>query len=83
MQQHLSKEENNLYQIIWNSISMPVAFLDLQGTIQKCNNAMLKLLNKPFDEIVGRKCYELIHQISEPHKECPLIKMKETFKNLS
>ncbi|MCF8229313.1 MAG: PAS domain S-box protein [Bacteroidales bacterium] len=44
------------------------------------NQNALDLLSKERSELVGRKCYEVIHCVDEPGDFCPLIKSKESHK---
>ncbi|MEW6379615.1 MAG: PAS domain S-box protein [bacterium] len=48
------------WQITFDTISDGVCLLDEEGKIVQCNQAMIKLLDKPPDEITGKKCGELI-----------------------
>lgn len=62
---------------IFDAINDPVCLLDPEGIILRCNKAMKTFLKKPYLEIIGRKCFELVHGISKPIKECPLAEMKK------
>jgi PAS domain S-box-containing protein/putative nucleotidyltransferase with HDIG domain len=62
----------------FDAISDAVSLLDLQGNILRCNQAMTDLLGKPFNEITGRTCWELVHGTSEPIAGCPIVRMRET-----
>jgi len=62
----------------FDSISDTVCLLDLQGTVQRCNKAFRNLADKPFQEIIGRSCYEVMHGSSEPIEDCPLIRMRDS-----
>jgi len=62
----------------FDAISDAVCVLDLEGKILRCNSAMANLLQKPFSEIEGRTCWELMHGTSEPIEGCPVARMKET-----
>ena len=44
----------------------------------QCNQAMADLLEKPFSEIIGRPCWEVVYGESGPIEECPVIRMKES-----
>jgi PAS domain S-box-containing protein len=62
----------------FDAISDAVFLMDMGGTVLRCNKAMTRLLGKPFSEIIGRPCWELVHGRSEPIEECPLVRMRET-----
>jgi PAS domain S-box-containing protein len=63
----------------FNAISDGVCIIDKsEGKILECNSAMTRFLKRPYDEIVGRSCCELLHNSSEPIKKCPLVRMYES-----
>ncbi len=62
----------------FDSISDTVCLLDLQGTVQRCNKAFRDLVDKPFQEIIGCSCNEVLYKSSEPIEDCPLIRMRDS-----
>jgi PAS domain S-box-containing protein/putative nucleotidyltransferase with HDIG domain len=52
-----------------------VCLLDGEGKVLQCNQAMASLVERPFNELIGRSCCELTHGFSEPTEDCPLIRM--------
>ena len=56
---------------IFESMSDMVYFTDRELNIKRINQAVLKKLGKPEEEIIGRKCYEIFHGKSEPWEKCP------------
>jgi PAS domain S-box-containing protein len=49
--------------------------------ILKLNKAGCENLGKQFEEIVGMKCYKVVHGLNEPIENCPCKKMLETGRN--
>jgi PAS domain S-box-containing protein len=73
--QYLNRE----WQETFNAITDGVCIIGKDGrTILQCNRAMTRFLKKPYEEIVGRNCCELIHNSPEPVKICPLQRMRQT-----
>lgn len=72
------KVSSQEWQTIFDAISDSVCMIDLEGTITRCNTAMTALLGKPYNEIIGFTCWELVHGTSEPIEGCPLVRMLET-----
>jgi PAS domain S-box-containing protein len=68
--EHVAQAEQEL-ENIFESISDLVYFNSRDYTIKKVNRAVLEKIGRPADEIIGRKCYEVFHGMSEPWKECP------------
>jgi len=62
----------------FDAINDAVALMDSEGRILKCNKAMANLLEKPFSEIIGRPCWELMHGTPDPIEDCPLVRIQET-----
>ncbi len=62
----------------FDAISDGVWLADREGKMLRCNEAMTKLLGRPFSEIIGRPCWELVHGTSEPIEDCPFKRMRET-----
>ena len=67
------------WQETFNAITDGVCIVDKSGgKILQCNSAMRRFLKRPYNEIIGRSCCELLHGSSEPVKRCPLVRMRET-----
>lgn len=62
----------------FDAISDSLFLLDLDGTILRCNKAMRDMLGKPFQEIVGRSCWEIVCRSSGFIEGCPLVRMRKT-----
>lgn len=56
----------------------PVALLGLDQTIRQCNRAFAEFTGLGYDEIVGRKCYALVHKTKEPPSDCPVSRTLNT-----
>lgn len=56
----------------------PVALLGVDHTIQKCNRAFAEFTGLGFEEILGQKCYALVHKTEEPPPKCPVLKSLKT-----
>lgn len=67
------------WQETFNAITDGVCIVDKNGgKILQCNKAMTRFLKRPYNEIIGRSCCELLHGSSVPVKRCPLVRMYET-----
>jgi len=64
----------------FDAIKDAVSIINVEGSIIRCNRAMADLLSKPFPEIIGRKCWELMHGSTKPIPECPIVRMKKSMK---
>ncbi|MBI5739406.1 MAG: GAF domain-containing protein [Nitrospirae bacterium] len=56
---------------IFESMSDMVYFTDNEYTIKRVNQAVVRRIGKPEEEIVGKKCYEIFHGKKEPWDACP------------
>jgi PAS domain S-box-containing protein len=64
--------------LVLDVMSELVAFQDLQMRILWANMAAGRSVGSVPDELVGRTCYEVWHQRSEPCENCPVVKSRET-----
>jgi PAS domain S-box-containing protein len=56
---------------IFESIPDMVFFIGSDYRIRKINKAVSKRLGKQPEEIIGEKCYKVLHGMSGPWEECP------------
>ena len=73
-------EEIHDWNMTFNSIFDAVCILGPDLKNQRCNKAMRKLLGKPENTIIDRKCHELVHTTKKPIKGCPMQRMEKTHK---
>ena len=62
---------------IFESMSDMVYFTDREMNIKRINQAVVKRIGKPEEEIIGKKCYEIFHGKSKPWENCPHLKSTE------
>jgi PAS domain S-box-containing protein len=55
-----------------------VSILALDGTVRRCNAALLRLLGLGPADVLGKKCYELMHDTHGFFEGCPYRKMLRT-----
>ena len=60
-----------------------ICLLDADFNIIKINEAMREFLGRPEEDIIGKKCWTLIHGTAEPPDFCPMTKMVESKKRES
>ena len=64
----------------FDAISDYAFTLDADFRIQRVNRATCEALKKQPDELIGRRCFEVLHGKNEPLPDCPLIKTLKTKK---
>jgi PAS domain S-box-containing protein len=62
----------------FDAIGDAVCLINSERKIIRCNKAMTNLLNKPFIDIIGKVCCELVHGSREPVESCPFEHMRKT-----
>ena len=70
------------WEATFDSISDMVSIHDKDFNLVRVNKAFCNLLKKKREEIIGKKCYEVLHERNEPWPECPhkqTMKVKEPF----
>lgn len=66
------------WQTTFDSMSDALCLLSLDGTILRANRAMATLTGVPSDDLVGRRCFNVVQNQAEPHRVCPLVKTVQT-----
>lgn len=61
----------------FDSIPDLIFITDTNHTISRANRAMAKYCGVRPEELPGRKCYEVFHNLSSPPSYCPLQSLKE------
>ena len=72
------KTSANDWKATFDAMDDCIWLLDREGTIQRCNRSMSRLLNLRTDEILGRKCYELMHGADSFNEGCAYGKTVQT-----
>lgn len=55
---------------IFDVMDHAVFLVDMEYRIADCNQALVDLLEKPRNEIIGQSCYEMMHGTLEPFPSC-------------
>jgi len=64
----------------FNSLEDVMLIIDRDYNIENINKIGLKLLGKIKEEVIGKRCYEVISGADSPIEECPCMKSLETKK---
>ncbi len=81
--QEASGISENKWQSLFNAVGDAIFLMDTDHKIRMCNKAMEDFVGKTNKEIVGRSCYELMHDSSRPVEGCPIQCMKGSLKRES
>jgi len=65
----------------FNSTEDLIMLLDKQFKIIRANLSTARFVGLDINEILGKKCYQLLHKTKAPPDICPLKKMKQTKKH--
>jgi PAS domain S-box-containing protein len=63
------------WDVTFNAINDLICLLGRDGTILQCNEGMRKFLDVARDQVVGRKCHEVMHGSGEFLEGCPYREM--------
>lgn len=74
------KRLNREWQLAYDNINSIIWFLNENFEITKTNNAVIKLLKLTPDEVLGKKCWEIVHKTKEPPSFCHTIRLLKTKK---
>jgi PAS domain S-box-containing protein len=68
----------------FNAISDGICLIGADQKIERCNRQMSGILGGvPVEELVGRSCFEIIHETSGPIPTCPFVTAKKTLRRSS
>lgn len=59
----------------FDAMDEAICLLDQDQAIVACNQAMTGLLGKPYEKIIGRPCWELVHGTRASIDRCPTTRM--------
>lgn len=60
------------WRMTFDSMLDPTFIMDMDNNIRNANDALARLLNKSQKEIIGKKCYEIMHGLNAPLENCPM-----------
>lgn len=63
-------EERERWERSFRAVGEGVFLIDKEFKIIQCNDAFAKLIGDETENIVGRKCHELVHRLDEPPEFC-------------
>ncbi|MFH1116173.1 MAG: PAS domain S-box protein [Pseudomonadota bacterium] len=63
---------------IFQAIGHVTFIVDPKGTILAANRAATRAIGKPEEQVLGRKCYELFHNLDHHPDGCPLARVGST-----
>ncbi len=63
------------WRITFDAIKDSVFLLDRKGRIIQANQALVDLVKKPFSQIIGHPCWEVVHDKTRPIADCPVVRM--------
>jgi len=69
---------NKFWSAAFDTIDDLIMIIDKNFNLVKVNISFLNLLKKENKDVIGRKCYELIHRTDAPPAECPFLKTLKT-----
>jgi PAS domain S-box-containing protein len=65
------RKASNEWEATFNSINDLVSIHDKDFNLVKVNKAFSDTVKKKSDELIGKKCYEVVHGTNEPWPHCP------------
>jgi len=71
------------WQTSFDAMNDAVSLIDNNGIVLQCNQSYLNLLGKTETEILGKRCWEIVHGTNKPIDGCPIVKMKKSFQRES
>ncbi|MDP8200660.1 MAG: PAS domain S-box protein, partial [Candidatus Tenebribacter burtonii] len=66
------------WQTTFDAMSDSVSIIDLEGHILQYNSTTLTILKTTAKQIKLKKCWEIVHALSEPIDNCPTVRVKKS-----
>ncbi len=66
------------WQIIFDAVLDPIMLLATDGTIWQCNRAFTKFIGEKPEALIGKKCFQVVHQDEKAVPECPRLRSLHT-----
>lgn len=65
---------NNEFEAVFDAMGDLIFIQDQDSNIVKVNKAFSEALKMPPKDIIGRKCYDIVHNLDHPWLNCPFVK---------
>jgi two-component system, cell cycle sensor histidine kinase and response regulator CckA len=62
----------------FNAVKDAIWVLDKEARILRCNRASLEVFGSEVPQVIGRRCWELVHKSPVPIADCPFPRMQVT-----
>ncbi len=73
----------NQWQITFDTVQDGVCLLDKDQRIIRCNQVMATLFPNHGENLIGKHCWEVVHNAINPLFDCPINKMRKSLKRES
>ncbi len=73
-----AEREAYAWQATFDAVSDPIWILDATFTIEQANKATKAFFGLSREEVIGRRCWEIVHATKAPPAACPVHKVQET-----
>ncbi len=69
------RESVRRWSTTFDSITDSICLLDVEGRMLQCNNAHARFLNRRIENVIGEKCFKLVHGGDDFFDHCPFKRM--------
>ena len=66
------------WQTTFDSVSDAIWLIDNESRIKRSNRATFALLGKTPEQVNGRRCWEIVHGMTQSVEDCPLLRAKSS-----
>jgi len=66
------------WRVTFDALSDAVWLQDADHRIQHCNKAALHFFKKEYGDVVGRRCWEIVHGTTQPIPDCLVRRMQKS-----
>ncbi|HBX49943.1 MAG: hypothetical protein A2275_04250 [Bacteroidetes bacterium RIFOXYA12_FULL_35_11] len=71
------------WQTTFDAINDAICIISPEGKVVIANREFCVFTGRSHEAIVGQYCWELVHKLKQPTDECPVVRMKKSFRRES
>ncbi|WDP92153.1 MAG: PAS domain S-box protein [Desulfobacter sp.] len=71
-------ESKGEWQLTFDAMNAAVWIIDKDHFILRSNKTTEKLFNRKNDEIIGKRCWEIVHGTDAPIPQCPVLRVRKS-----
>jgi PAS domain S-box-containing protein len=72
------KQADEAWQRTFDATNDAIWILDHDQRVLRSNKAAERYFHRPFGEMIGKHCWEIVHETTQPIPECPILRVRKS-----